>query len=145
SLKPAKGSVKSKTRVGRGEGSKKGGTAGRGTKGQQSRNGYTRKFGFEGGQMPLHRRVPKFGFKNIFKEIYQPINLDTIQYIVDKLNLDVINPDILYENGFINKNYKIKILARGELKKSVEISAHAFSKKAIEEIEKIGGNVKILD
>ncbi|MGB3902174.1 MAG: uL15m family ribosomal protein, partial [Bacteroidales bacterium] len=72
-------------------------------------------------------------------------NLDTIQYIVDKLNLDVINPDILYENGFINKNYKIKILARGELKKSVEISAHAFSKKAIEEIEKIGGNVKILD
>ncbi|HCM29817.1 MAG TPA: 50S ribosomal protein L15 [Bacteroidales bacterium] len=144
-LKPAKGSVKSNTRLGRGEGSKKGGTAGRGTKGQQSRNGYTRKFGFEGGQMPLHRRAPKFGFKNIFKEIYQPINLDTIQYIVDKLNLNAINPDILYENGFISKNAKVKILARGELKKAVEVSAHAFSKKAIEEIEKIGGNVKIID
>ncbi|MBP7434554.1 MAG: 50S ribosomal protein L15, partial [Bacteroidales bacterium] len=101
--------------------------------------------GFEGGQMPLHRRAPKFGFKNIFKEIYQPINLDTIQYIVDKLNINAINPDILYENGFISKNDKVKILARGELKKSVEVSAHAFSKKAIEEIEKIGGNVKIID
>src|SRR5690606_2718661 len=102
SLKPAKGSVKSKTRVGRGEGSKKGGTAGRGTKGQKSRSGYSRKIGFEGGQMPLQRRVPKFGFKNIFKETYKPINLDILQDFAEKQNITIINPDVLYEYGLIS-------------------------------------------
>ncbi|MFY9453045.1 MAG: 50S ribosomal protein L15 [Bacteroidales bacterium] len=145
SLKPAKGSVKSNTILGRGEGSKKGGTAGRGTKGQKSRSGYSRKIGFEGGQMPLQRRVPKFGFKNIFKETYKPINLDILQDFAEKQNITIINPDVLYEYGLISKKDKVKILARGELKLTLEVSAHAFSKKAKEEIEKLGGNVKIIN
>jgi large subunit ribosomal protein L15 len=138
-LKPAKGSVKSKKRVGRGAGSGTGGTSTRGHKGAQSRSGYSQKAGFEGGQMPLQRRVPKYGFKNINRIEYKPINLDAIELLATSKNLSVINLEALVSNGLASKNDKIKVLGRGELTKSVQVEAHAFSSKAIADIEKVGG------
>ena len=139
SLKPAEGSTKSKKRVGRGQGSGHGGTSTRGHKGAKSRSGYKTKIGFEGGQMPLQRRVPKFGFKNINRVEYKGINLDTIQALVDKTKPKSITPEYLVENGLANKKDLIKILGRGELKSKISISAHGFSAKAKSTIEDLGG------
>jgi large subunit ribosomal protein L15 len=139
-LKPAKGSVKSAKRIGRGEGSGKGGTATRGHKGQKSRSGYSRKVGFEGGQMPLQRRVPKFGFKNINRKEYQGINLDTLQQLVDEGKIkDTVSLETLMQNGLVGKNDLVKILGRGELKAKLNISVHKFTASAKTAIEKAGG------
>ena len=139
-LKPAKGSVKTGKRIGRGEGSGKGGTATRGHKGQKSRSGYSRKIGFEGGQMPLQRRVPKFGFKNINRKEYQGVNLDTLQQLVDDGKIkDTVSLAILIENGLVGKNDLVKILGRGELKAKLNISVHKFTASAKTAIEKAGG------
>lgn len=137
-LKPAAGSTKTNKRLGRGQGSG-GSTAGRGHKGAQSRSGYHKKFGFEGGQMPLQRRVPKFGFKNNDKIYYKPINLDVLSELATKLNSSSINVQSLYENGLIGKKDKVKILGRGELKAKVNVEAHAFSTTATKAIETAGG------
>jgi len=139
SLTPAKGSVKSNYRRGRGQGSGGGGTATRGHKGAQSRSGYSKKRGFEGGQMPLQRRVPKFGFKNINRVEYKGVNLDVIQKIVESKNLTEITPDILIQNGVASKNDIIKVLGRGELKSKVDIKVHAFTATAKAAIEAKGG------
>ncbi|HRH67584.1 MAG TPA: 50S ribosomal protein L15 [Bacteroidia bacterium] len=144
SLKPAKGSVKTNKRLGRGTGSGAGGTASRGHKGAQSRSGYSSKRGFEGGQMPLQRRVPKFGFTNLFRVEYHGINLDTIQALVDSKKINSIDKDILVANGLASKHDRIKILGRGELKAKVEIKAHAFSATAKAAIEAQGGTTAIL-
>ena len=138
-LKPAKGSVKNKKRIGRGQGSGRGGTATKGHKGAQSRSGYKRKAGFEGGQMPLFRRVPKFGFKNINRKEYRAINLSTLQKLVDDKKVKVIDQDVLMQNGLASKNDLIKILGQGELKAKLEVTANAFSKTAIAAIEAQGG------
>lgn len=139
SLEPAKGSIKTKKRVGRGQGSGRGATSTRGHKGAKSRSGYSKKLGFEGGQMPLQRRVPKFGFKNINRVEYKPVNLDDLQKLIDKTNATVIDLELLNQNGLVSKNDLVKILGKGELKSVTEIKAHAFSKSAIEAIEKAGG------
>ncbi len=138
-LKPAKGSVKSKKRIARGQGSGYGGTATKGHKGAKSRSGYKSKPGFEGGQMPLYRRVPKFGFKNINRVEYRGINIDALQKLADNKKLKAIDIDTLIENGLASKKDLVKILGRGELKAKLEVKAHAFSKTAIEAIEKQGG------
>ena len=138
-LKPAPGSTKVGKRVGRGQGSGKGATAARGHKGAQSRSGYSRKRGFEGGQMPLQRRVPKFGFNNLNRVEYKGINLDAIQSLVEKTNATVVDLELLYNNGLVGKNDLVKVLSRGEVKSALEIKAHAFSKTAAEAIEKAGG------
>lgn len=138
-LKPAKGSTKSKKRIARGQGSGKGGTATRGHKGAKSRSGYSSKPGFEGGQMPLYRRVPKFGFKNINRVEYHGINLDTIQKLAEAKKLSSIDQKILVENGLASKKDLIKILGRGEITMKLEVKAHAFSEKAISAIEAQGG------
>jgi len=138
-LKPAEGSTKNRKRIARGEGSGKGGTATRGHKGAKSRSGYSKKVGFEGGQMPLQRRVPKFGFKNFNRVEYVPFNLDRISTIAEKFNLDVISPETLYANKIIAKNDLVKILGAGELAKGVEVHAHSFSKSALKAIEDKGG------
>ncbi|RME13828.1 MAG: 50S ribosomal protein L15, partial [Bacteroidetes bacterium] len=143
-LKPAKGSVKNNYRKGRGEGSGNGDTAGRGHKGNQSRSGYRRKRGFEGGQMPLQRRIPKFGFKNINRKEYVPINLNTLNQIAEKNNTTQITIDTLIQAGIIRKNDRVKILANGETNKPLNVSAHAFSQKAKEIIERAGGTATIL-
>lgn len=143
-LKPAEGSTKNKKRIGRGQGSGRGGTSTKGHKGAQSRSGYKRKIGFEGGQMPLFRRVPKFGFKNINRKEYQGINLDTLQMLVDKKKLTVIDKNVLFENGLISKNDLVKILGRGALTAKLEVSANAFTKTAKETIEANGGNAIII-
>lgn len=137
-LTPAKGSVKSNKRLGRGQGSG-GTTAGRGHKGAKSRSGYSRKIGFEGGQMPLQRRVPKFGFKNNNKIYYKAVNLDVLSQLVEKTNADTINVQLLIENGVVSKKDKIKVLGRGELKSKVNVEAHAFSETALKAIENAGG------
>lgn len=139
SLKPAKGSVKKRKRIGRGQGSGHGGTSTRGHKGAKSRSGYSSKVGHEGGQMPLHRRLPKFGFKNINRVEYSGINLDVLQKLVDKKQISQFDPELLYENGLIGKGDLVKILGRGELKVKIDVKAHAFSKTAKETIEKLGG------
>ncbi|WP_025764331.1 50S ribosomal protein L15 [Dyadobacter tibetensis] len=139
SLKPAAGSVKVGKRVGRGQGSGKGGTAARGHNGAQSRSGYSRKLGFEGGQMPLQRRLPKFGFNNINRVEYKALNLDAIQALADKVNANVITVDMIRENGLAAKKDLVKILGRGEISASIEVQAHGFSATAIEAIEKAGG------
>jgi len=136
-LKPAEGSVKTNKRLGRGEGSGSGTTAGRGNKGAKSRSGYSQKFGFEGGQMPLQRRVPKFGFKNNNKIYYKAINLDVLEALAEKSKS--INLQTLIENGFVGKNDKVKVLGRGELKSKVTVEAHAFSATASKAIESAGG------
>ncbi len=143
-LKPAKGSVKNKKRIGRGQGSGRGGTSTRGHKGAQSRSGFKRKSGFEGGQMPLFRRVPKFGFKNINRKEYQGINLDTLQQLVDDKKVTVVDQAVLIENGLVSKNDLIKILGRGELKAKLKVSAHAFTKSAKAAIETQGGQANII-
>ncbi|MGB7841767.1 MAG: 50S ribosomal protein L15 [Salinimicrobium sp.] len=145
-LKPAKGSVQSNNkRVGRGEGSGKGGTATRGHKGAKSRSGYSRKIGFEGGQMPLQRRVPKFGFTNINRKEYQGINLDTLQTLVDNGKVkDSVDMNVLVENGLANKNELVKILGRGELKAKLKISVHKFTASAKQAIEAAGGEAVTL-
>ena len=144
-LKPAEGSTKSRKRIARGEGSGHGGTSTRGHKGAKARSGYKSKIGFEGGQMPLQRRVPKFGFTNINRVEYHGINLDTLQKLVDdKRAEDVINLETLRENGLVGKKELVKILGRGELKAKLSVEAHAFSKSAREAIEARGGEAKIL-
>jgi large subunit ribosomal protein L15 len=140
-LKPAKGSVKGRKRIARGQGSGKGGTSTRGHKGAQSRSGYSSKSGYEGGQMPLQRRVPKFGFNNKFRVEYKGINLDTLQNLTEKIKKDSIDLNVLIDNGIVGKNDLVKILGRGELKAKVNVTAHAFSAKAAEAIEKAGGTV----
>jgi large subunit ribosomal protein L15 len=143
-LKPAAGSTKNNKRIGRGQGSGRGGTSTRGHKGAQSRSGYSRKMGFEGGQMPLQRRVPKFGFKNKFRVEYKGVNLDTLQELSDKLKKDKIDVQLLIDNGVVKKNELVKILGRGEITKKIEVTAHAFSVSAVEAIEKSGGSISKL-
>lgn len=139
-IQPAAGSTHNSKRIGRGQGSGKGGTSTKGHKGQKSRSGYAQKIGFEGGQMPLQRRLPKFGFNNVNRKEYRGINLDTIQNLIDKKGVSgEINQEVLVANGLVSKNDLIKILGRGELKASVAISAHKFTKSASELIEKVGG------
>jgi large subunit ribosomal protein L15 len=138
-LKPAEGAVKKVKRIGRGQGSGHGGTSTRGHKGAKSRSGYKTKIGFEGGQMPLQRRVPKFGFKNINRVEYKGVNLSTIQYLFENKNLSEFNFDVLKENGIISRNDLIKILGKGELTAKVNITAHKFSATAKAAIEAQGG------
>jgi large subunit ribosomal protein L15 len=140
-LKPAAGSVKTRKRIGRGSGSGLGGTSTRGHKGAKSRSGYSRKVGFEGGQMPLQRRVPKFGFKNINRIEYRAINLDAIQKLAEAKKLTRIDIDEFIKAGFISSKQLIKVLANGALTSKLEIQAHAFSKTAIVAIEAAGGSV----
>ena len=143
-LKPAKGSTKTKKRIGRGQGSGTGGTATRGHKGQKSRSGYSRKTGFEGGQMPLQRRVPKFGFKNINRKEYKGINISTLQELSDTRKVTDIDVDLLVEAGLARKNSLVKILGNGELKAKLNVKAHAFSKSAKEAIEAKQGTVELI-
>ncbi|MFA6676058.1 MAG: 50S ribosomal protein L15 [Bacteroidales bacterium] len=138
-LSPAKGSIGREKRLGRGEGSTRGGQSTRGHKGAQSRSGYSSKLGFEGGQMPIQRRLPKFGFHNPNRVEYRAVNLSTLQYIFETRKVSVINFDVLMEAGVVSKTDKVKVLGNGELKAKLEVSADAFSKKAAEEIEKLGG------
>jgi large subunit ribosomal protein L15 len=143
-LKPAAGSIKSVKRIARGQGSGKGGTSTRGHKGAKSRSGYSQKGGFEGGQMPLQRRVPKFGFKNRFRVEYKGVNLDILQALSEKIHKEVIDVKVLVENGVVGKKDLVKILGRGELSVKLNVTAHAFSATAIEAIEKSGGSISKL-
>jgi large subunit ribosomal protein L15 len=143
-LKPAEGSTKTSKRLGRGEGSGSGGTASRGHKGAKSRSGYSHKLGFEGGQMPLQRRVPKFGFKNINRKEFKGINLDTIQQLVDAKKVNTITFDVLLDSGLAAKKDRIKILGRGELKSKVDITVHGFSASAKSAIEAQGGTATVI-
>jgi large subunit ribosomal protein L15 len=138
-LQPAEGSTKQRKRIGRGTGSGRGGTSTRGHKGAQSRSGYSSKRGFEGGQMPLQRRVPKFGFKNLFRVEYHGINLDTLQALAESKKLSTIDVDVLVKNGLASKKDRVKILGRGEIKSKLEVKAHAFSESAKAAIEAQGG------
>ena len=144
-ITPAKGSTKKRKRVGRGEGSGHGGTSTRGHKGAKSRSGYSSKIGFEGGQMPLQRRVPKYGFTSPNRVEYKGVNLDTLQALVESLGKDVITPQDIIENGLAGKHDRIKILGRGEIKAKVKVSAHKFSKSAQAAIESAGGSVQTID
>ncbi len=144
-IKPAKGSVKQRKRVGRGQGSGMGGTSTRGHKGAQSRSGYSRKLSFEGGQMPLQRRLPKFGFTNPTRVEYKPINLDTLQELATAANVTIIDLVVLREHGLAAKNDLIKVLNRGEITSALEVSAHGFSASAKEAIEKAGGKVTVIE
>jgi large subunit ribosomal protein L15 len=142
-LSPAQGSVRTNKRLGRGQGSTDGGTAGRGHKGAKSRSGYSRKRGFEGGQMPMQRRLPKFGFTNINRLEFKAINIEIIQTLADK-GITNITPEVLLEAGFIHKHSLVKILGKGQLKTKVEVKAHAFSKSAEAAIQAVSGTfVKI--
>ncbi len=138
-LKPAEGSVKSSKRIARGQGSGHGGTATRGHKGAKSRSGYSRKLGFEGGQMPLYRRVPKGGFKNINRVEYTPVNIENLEKISQEKGINVFDFQVFCDLGIVSKNDKVKVLGRGELNSKIEVSAHAFSKSAQEAIEAKGG------
>ena len=144
-LKPAEGSVKINKRVGRGQGSGRGGTSTRGHKGAKSRSGYSKKIGFEGGQMPLQRRVPKYGFKNINRVEYKGINIDTLQALAEKKNLTTIDVQTLVDAGLISKNERVKILGNGSLSTKLEVNAHAFSKSAVKAIEALEGTAKTID
>jgi large subunit ribosomal protein L15 len=137
-LTPAEGSVRTNKRLGRGQGSG-GSTAGRGHKGAQSRSGYHSKPGFEGGQMPLQRRVPKFGFKNNNKIYFKAVNLDVLEGLAEKNKDGNISLQFLIENGIVSKNDKVKVLGRGELKSKISVEAHKFSATAVQAIEKVGG------
>jgi len=143
-LKPAKGSTKTKRRLGRGEGSGTGGTASRGHKGAKSRSGYSRKIGFEGGQMPLQRRVPKFGFRNINRKDYKAINVNLLQELAEKRNISDIDINTLIEARLISKNDLVKILGNGAISKKLNVKAHAFSKKAKELIEAAEGSTEVI-
>ena len=140
-LKPAEGAVKARKRIGRGTGSGRGGTSTRGHKGAKSRSGYSKKIGFEGGQMPLQRRVPKYGFKNINRVEYKAINLSTLQALAESKSLETINVQALVAAGFISSKQLVKVLANGTLTVKLTVEAHAFSQKAIEAIEAVGGTV----
>lgn len=140
-LKPAEGAVKSRKRIGRGAGSGLGGTSTRGNKGAKARSGYKKKIGFEGGQMPLQRRVPKSGFKNINRVEYKAINLGVLQTLAESKNLSVITVQSLIDAGFISSKQLVKILGNGSLTTKVDVEAHAFSKSAEEAIKALGGNV----
>jgi len=140
-LKPAEGTVKKDRRLGRGEGTGRGGTATKGHKGQKSRSGYSKKVGFEGGQMPLQRRVPKYGFTNLNRVEYKGINISTLQALAEKKNLDLIKVETMIDAGLISKKSKVKILAKGTLDKKLEVHAHAFSKAAVIAIEAKNGKV----
>lgn len=140
-LQPAVGSNKKNKRVGRGTGSGYGGTSTRGHKGAKSRSGYKRKIGFEGGQMPLQRRVPKFGFKNINRVEYKAINLDALETLAEAAGLERIDVKALRDAGLVNKNAKVKVLGNGSLTRKLEVEADAFSKKAEEAITAAGGTV----
>ncbi|MDD2245774.1 MAG: 50S ribosomal protein L15 [Proteiniphilum sp.] len=143
-LKPAEGSTKTRKRIGRGPGSGKGGTSTRGHKGQKSRSGYSKKVGFEGGQMPLQRRVPKFGFKPLKRVEYKAINLETLQELAESQGHTKINPEVLMDAGLVARKHLVKILGRGTLTAKLEVEAHAFSKTAEEAIIAAGGTaVKI--
>ena len=142
-LKPAEGSKHSKKRVGRGQGSGNGKTAGRGHKGAKSRSGFKHKRGFEGGQMPLHRRVPKRGFHNIFRETFEVVNLDTL---AERFDAGVeITPELLRERGLVGRQGPIKVLARGDISKALTVRAHKFSGKAAEKIAAAGGRAETLE
>ena len=143
-LSPNPGARRDRMRVGRGEGSGKGKTAGRGTKGAKSRSGYKDRAWFEGGQMPLQRRVPKFGFKNPNRVEYKGINLDTLQELIERKSLTEITPALLVENGLAQKKDLVKILGRGELKTGVKVTAHKFSATAQAAIEGAGGSIEAI-
>jgi large subunit ribosomal protein L15 len=138
-LKPAKGATKKRKRIGRGQGSGHGGTSTRGHKGAKSRSGYSSKPGFEGGQMPLYRRVPKFGFKNMNRVEYRGINVDVLQKLSDEFKVTAIDVDFLISKGLANKKDLVKILGRGKLNAKLEVKAHGFSKTAVTAIEANGG------
>ena len=140
-LTPAEGSVKARKRIGRGTGSGRGGTSTRGHKGAKSRSGYSKKIGFEGGQMPLQRRVPKYGFKNINRVEYKAVNLSTLQALAESKSLETINIQALVAAGFVSSTQLVKILANGTLTAKLTVEAHAFSAKAVEAIEAAGGTV----
>ena len=140
-LKPAEGAVKARKRIGRGTGSGRGGTSTRGHKGAKSRSGYSKKIGFEGGQMPLQRRVPKYGFKNINRVEYKAINLATLQALAESKSLETINIQALVAAGFVSSTQLVKVLANGTLTAKLTVEAHAFSQKAVEAIEAVGGTV----
>ncbi len=142
SLTPAEGSIKKRKRIGRGQGSGKGGTSTRGHKGAKSRSGYKRKIGFEGGQMPLQRTSPKFGFTNRNRIEYKGINVSILQTLAETKKLSEISVDTLVENGLVSKKDLIKILGNGELSVKLTVKAHAFSKTAIAKIEALGGNIE---
>lgn len=144
SLKPAEGSTKNRKRIGRGQGSGRGGTSTRGHKGAKSRSGYSSKVGFEGGQMPLQRRVPKFGFKNINRVEYNGINLDVLQRLAESKNITVFDHQVFVDNGLASKKDLVKILGRGELKAKLEVKANAFSDTAKKAIETLGGSATTL-
>ena len=144
SLKPAKGSVKKEMRIGRGQGSGKGGTSTKGHKGGQSRAGYKRKIGFEGGQMPLQRRVPKFGFVNINRKEFKAINISTLQTLAEARKLTSIDAQTLADAGLISKKDMVKILGNGKLTTKLDVKAHAFSKSAIAAIEALKGTATII-
>jgi large subunit ribosomal protein L15 len=141
-LKPAKNSVRNKIRLGKGQGSGKGGTATKGHKGAKSRSGFRRKKGYEGGQMPLQRRVPKYGFTNISRKEYKSINIGTLQNLAEKKNLKIIDVQALIDAGFVSKNDRVKILGDGKLTSKLEVKAHAFSKSAIKAIESLEGSAE---
>ena len=143
-LKPAEGSIKDRKRIGRGEGSGHGGTSTRGHKGSGSRSGNKRKIGFEGGQMPLQRRLPKFGFKSLNRVEYKGINLDTLQLLVDKHNLTEVTFETLVANGICSKKTLIKVMGRGELKGKLNVTAHAFTATAKAAIEAMGGTANTI-
>ena len=143
-LRPAKGSTHSSKRLGRGQGSGRGGTSTRGHKGAKSRSGYSRKIGFEGGQMPLQRRVPKYGFKNTNRVEYKGINISTLQTLAESHNIEIIDFETLVMAGLVSKNALVKILGKGTLEKKLEVHAHAFSKSAVEAIEAKKGTAVIL-
>jgi len=144
-LSPAKGSTRANKRLGRGQGSGKGGTSTRGHKGAQSRSGYSRKRGFEGGQMPLQRRVPKFGFTNPTRVEYKAINLDTLQELVDATKVTAVDFAVLREHGLVGKNHLVKVLGRGEIKSAIDVKAHAFSASARAAIEAKGGKAETIN
>ena len=143
-LKPAKGSTHHDKRIGRGAGSGHGGYSTRGNKGAQSRSGYSRKLGFEGGQMPLQRRLPKFGFTNLKRVEFKPVNLSTLEDLAAKKNLTEISVETLIQSGYVSSNDKVKILGNGSLTKSLKVTAHAFSKSAEAAITAAGGSVEKL-
>ncbi len=143
-LKPAKGAVKKDKRVGRGQGSNRGGTSTRGHKGQKSRSGYSKSFGFEGGQMPLQRRVPKHGFKNINRKEYKAINLSTLQGLAEKKKITKVDIETLIKAGLVNKKSLVKILGNGKLEAKLEVKAHAFSESAKKAIEAKQGSIEII-
>jgi len=143
-LKPAEGSVKNRKRIGRGQGSGRGGTSTKGHKGAQSRTGYSRKIGFEGGQMPLQRRIPKGGFKNINRVEYAAINLDVLQTLAEQLKVSKIDRQVLIEKHLIGKSELFKVLGRGDINIALEVHANKFSETAVAAIEKAGGSAHVI-